>query len=117
MLMVIVNKTASIYILKRLAIAFYMKCIQVDNKHFYFSSQKKKKKKKLKIFASCECLTRLLQKQLTLKIVGVLCISKTNKNAGKEQQSLHTPTRHLHQLYYHKIRKNSIYDMLKKSKY
>lgn len=44
MLMVIVNKTASIYILKRLAIAFYMKCIQVDNKHFYFSSQKKKKK-------------------------------------------------------------------------
>lgn len=66
---------------------------------------------------SCECLTRLLQKQLTLKIVGVLCISKTNKNAGKEQQSLHTPTRHLHQLYYHKIRKNSIYDMLKKSKY
>lgn len=50
MLMVIVNKTASIYILKRLAIAFYMKCIQVDDKHFYFSSQKKKKKKETKNF-------------------------------------------------------------------
>lgn len=50
--MVIVNKTASIYILERLTFAFYMKCIQVDNKHFYFSSQKKKKKKKLKIFAT-----------------------------------------------------------------
>lgn len=49
--MVIVNKTASIYILERLTFAFYMKCIQVDNKHFYFSSQKKKKKK-LKIFAT-----------------------------------------------------------------
>lgn len=42
MLIVIVNKTASIYILERLTFAFYMKCIQVENKHFYFSSKKKK---------------------------------------------------------------------------
>lgn len=52
---------------------------------------------------SCECLTRLLQKQLTLKNSWFFVYIKNKQKRRK--RTIHTPTIHLHQLYYHKIRK------------